>query len=215
MTETLKTNYVKQLLDHVWAFKPNRKSFGGVSYLIVRERGSLLVDAPIFDPATFDVFDELAFPTHIFVTHRDDVAEVDRFREKYGIPIIIHESENDDIPGGADITFGEEYALDDEVLLLHTPGHSPGSSSLLWKRTPGYLFTGDHVIVSRGDPILERFSWTTDWKGQIDSGRKLLTYNFQYIFSGHGGRQFADDAKRKLKGFLDTLNSEGKDENNH
>jgi len=144
MTEVLKTRYVKQLLEHVWAFKPNPRSFGGVSYLLRRTRGNLLVDAPIFDTATCEVFDELGLPTHVFVTHRDDVAEVHRFREKYGVPIIIHESERDEIPGGADITFNDKYKLDEEILLIHTPGHSPGGVSYA---IDDLVFTGDALFL--------------------------------------------------------------------
>ena len=205
MVATASKTIAKQLRDHVWAFKPNPLSYGGVSYLIEREGGNLLVDTPIFESATFDLFRDLGKPSHIFVTHRDDIAEVHRFREKYGIRIIIHESEEMEIPGGADITFDDEHELDGETVILHTPGHSPGSSSLLWKRVPGYLFTGDHVIVSRGNPILERFSWTTNWREQIESAKKLLEYEFQYIFSGHGGRQYAEQGKNRLEQFLNQL----------
>jgi hydroxyacylglutathione hydrolase len=94
--------------------------------------------------------------------HFDHIGGVDAIRKAKGCPVYLHDAEADwltdaklngslnwpDI-GGPVTTEPAEYALDAGMKLqllgktfqvMHTPGHSPGSVSLLWD---GHLFSGD------------------------------------------------------------------------
>jgi hydroxyacylglutathione hydrolase len=94
--------------------------------------------------------------------HFDHIGGVDVIRKAKDCPVYLHDAEADwltepklngslnwpDI-GGPVSTGPAEYALDagmelkllgETFKVLHTPGHSPGSVSLLWK---GHLFSGD------------------------------------------------------------------------
>lgn len=77
--------------------------------------------------------------------------------------------------------------VDDDVSIVHTPGHSPGSISVLWK-PKGVLFTGD------------TYSYTTRWGGRMTGFPRygndqklqskilpqLLKLDWKVIAPGHG-----------------------------
>ena len=136
-----------------------------------------------------------------FLTHRDDVADVEMFREKFGTRLIIHESEEYAVKH-PDITFHDLYEIGGSTI-IHTPGHSPGSSSLYYPEGR-VIFTGDHVTVDRGKPVAENFYWTYNYKLQIKNVHRLLDYDFEYLLAGHGGRWLISNAKNELKGFLES-----------
>ena len=77
--------------------------------------------------------------------HRDHIAGNDRILEATGARLAAHPADvpRADIPltEGTRITIGEE-----SVLILHTPGHTPGSIVL---HPPGALITGDTLFVTR------------------------------------------------------------------
>lgn len=106
-------------------------------------------------------------------THFDHIGGVDELRKWKGCPVYVHDAEADWLTdpkkngsarwpelGGAIVTDPAEYALDDGQTLtllgetfrvFHTPGHSPGSVSLLYGDK---LFSGDvlfRLSVGRAD----------------------------------------------------------------
>src|SRR5207247_6884596 len=110
-------------------------SFGATSYLVRRPDGNVLVDSP---RAAGPLLRRLAEPGGVrwmFLTHRDDVADHARFRERFGCERILH---------SADVTRGtsavelklkgkEPTALDEEALFILVPGHTPGSTCMLYR----------------------------------------------------------------------------------
>src|SRR5437763_4896241 len=60
------------------------KSYGGNSYFIKDPAGNWLVDSPKFVPALVRRLEDLGGVAHIFLTHRDDVADAGRFAEHFG-----------------------------------------------------------------------------------------------------------------------------------
>jgi hydroxyacylglutathione hydrolase len=68
--------------------------------------------------------------------------------------------------------------------VLHTPGHTPGSATLLLDN--GDAFAGD-LLSTTGKPHAQRyFAW--DWALVGTSLRKLQYYRPERVFVGHGGR---------------------------
>jgi len=195
----------KEMLPDVFAFPPNPDSFGGISYLIAGEKSSFMVDVPEYIEQNIEFIHSRPIPEFIFLTHRDDVADAEMFRESFGSKLIIHKSEKYVI-NSPDITFSEYYDVGG-TRIIHTPGHSPGSSSLFF-RGGRIMFTGDHITADRGKPVAEDFSWTFDYELQLKSARKLLEYDFEYILAGHGGRWLIRNAKDQLKIFLQTKQEE-------
>jgi glyoxylase-like metal-dependent hydrolase (beta-lactamase superfamily II) len=87
-----------------------------------------MVDVPEYIENNISFILLHGFPEFIFLTHRDDVADAEMFREKFGTGLIIQESERYAVRN-PNITFRDAFETGD-VTIIHTPGHSPGSSSL-------------------------------------------------------------------------------------
>ena len=191
---------LREILPGIFAFPPNPDSFGGISYLVKSQSGNFMVDVPEYFHRHLEFIESAGVPDFIFLTHRDDVAEAVSFRKKFGSKLIIHESEESAI-GEADIIFGRNYILS-SAEIIHTPGHSPGSSTL-YLREGQVMFTGDHITANRGMPVAEEFSWTYNFGLQLESAWKLLDFEFEYILAGHGGRWLIPNARDRLRQFLE------------
>jgi len=85
----------------------------------------------------------------------------------------------------ADILLQEGQRLDEfgiQAQVVHTPGHTGGSSSLLLQS--GEVFVGD-VVSASGEPHLQRY-YAQDWEQVADSFRKLCRLQPRLIYPGHG-----------------------------
>src|SRR5689334_20780569 len=75
------------------------KSYGAMSHFIRDPGGNWLVDSPRWEPYLVDKFAELGGIKYIFLTHRDDVADADRYARHFGAQRIIHEADRGAAPG--------------------------------------------------------------------------------------------------------------------
>src|SRR5689334_20974212 len=69
------------------------KSYGGASYFVERPEGNWLIDSPKFLPHLVDRFDRMGGIAYIFLTHRDDVAEAEKYAARFSSRRIIHRKE--------------------------------------------------------------------------------------------------------------------------
>lgn len=165
-------------------------SFGATSYLIVRERGNVLVDSPRFTKSLVARIEAMGGVQTMFLTHRDDVADHRKFRGHFHCERILH---RDDVtqatrelevqPSGND-----PVQLDTDLLLIPTPGHTRGSACLLYDQK--YLFTGDHAAWSRrlGQIYAFRDACWYDWNVLRTSMQRLAEHSFEWMLPGHGER---------------------------
>lgn len=172
------------------------------SYLLVRPDGNVLVDVPEFHPALVEWLETLGDLRYIFLTHEDTVGEVDRFQAHFGAEVIMHASEAEAVYLGVDRPFTESFQLFDDLSVLHTPGHTPGSSCLLWHRRGGCLFTGDHLLPVAGRLGPVRYDWTADWDRQLEEARRLLDEPWHHAMPARGADElplgFVPQGKAKL-----------------
>ena len=165
-------------------------SFGAASYLIVRptERGgNVLVDSPRWNRSLATRLTELGGVRTLFLTHVDDVADHERFAAHFGCTRVTHA--DDVVPGIERAIEGEEpVALDPELRVIPTPGHTRGSACLVYRSS--FLFSGDHVAwsPSRGHVYAFRDACWYDWDVQIRSMERLARERFEWILPGHGRR---------------------------
>lgn len=165
-------------------------SYGATSYLIVRPEGNILVDSPRFAGPLVRRIETLGGIKTMFLTHRDDVADHRKFRDHFGCARILHS--RDVTRGTADVEIKLEgempIRLDDEVTFIPTPGHTAGSTSMLYREV--YLFSGDHVWWNseRGRIHASREVCWYDWELQQRSLERLLDYSFAWLLPGHGQR---------------------------
>lgn len=165
-------------------------SFGARSYLIVRPRGNILVDSPRYAAPLVEAIEALGGVRWMFLTHRDDVADHRRFRERFGCERILHR--DDVVAGTRDVEIKLEgdapAAFDGEVTFIPVPGHTPGSTCLLYRRQ--FLFAGDHAWSdAAGERVVasRRVCWY-DWDRQTASMARLADYRFEWLLPGHGMR---------------------------
>lgn len=165
-------------------------SYGARSYLIVRPRGNILVDSPRYAAPLVDRIEALGGVRWMFLTHRDDVADHRKFHERFGCERILHRA--DIVSGTRDVETkldgADPIALDDEVLFIPVPGHTPGSTCLLYRKR--FLCSGDHAW---WDPKRERLAASRsvcwyDWHEQTASMERLADHRFEWLLPGHGMR---------------------------
>ncbi|MCE9595878.1 MAG: MBL fold metallo-hydrolase [Planctomycetes bacterium] len=162
-------------------------SFGAASYLIVRERGNVLVDVPRWNAGLVKRIEALGGVRTLFLTHIDDVADQARFAAHFGAERVMHSG--DAVAGIERVIEGvEPVALDDDLVVVPTPGHTAGSACLIHRAK--FLFSGDHVAWSRSREHVYAFRsacWY-DWPTQIESMERLAAFDFEWILPGHGTR---------------------------
>lgn len=198
---------MKEILPRVYSCEfSSPKTYEANAHLLLSERGNILIDVPEFLPRMLTELDFFGGVRYIFLSHRDDVGDACRFKEQFGARIILHESERGFVPCGVDIAFENDFQFDQEITLIHTPGHTPGSSCLLFNVQGGVLFCGDHLLGNDHGLVRPvRFEWTWSWERQLESARKLLTYPFEMVIPAHASlhQGYIRDGKRALREWLE------------
>ena len=163
------------------------KSYGGNSYFIRRPAGNWLIDSPKFVKPLVRQLEALGGVAHIFLTHRDDVADAERYANHFQSQRIIHREELSSQPGAEVVLNGDgPWELAPGFLAVSTPGHTKGHCVLLYQDR--FLFTGDHLDWDRGGLQLaasEDYCWYS-WPLQAESMRRLADYRFEWVLPGHG-----------------------------
>lgn len=170
-------------------------SYGAASYLIARPEGNILVDSPRFTPPLVKQIEAMGGVRYLYLTHRDDVADHQKFHDHFGCDRILHA---DEISNGTQsveikLTGSDPVQLDPELLIIPVPGHTKGHTVLLYRNR--FLFAGDHLAWSAKQNQLVAFrevcwySWTELQK----SMERLSHYSFEWVLPGHGRRFHADE----------------------
>jgi glyoxylase-like metal-dependent hydrolase (beta-lactamase superfamily II)/ferredoxin len=188
------------------------KSYGGSSYFVRHDAGNWLIDSPKFLPQLVRSFDEAGGLRYIFLTHRDDVADADRYAAQFGAERIIHRAELASQPDSERVLDGDQPTeLAPGFLAIPTPGHTRGHMVLLYGKR--FLFTGDHLAWDRDEQRLTAFRdycWHS-WPAQAKSMARLLDFEFEWVLPGHGQRVHlpADAMARELAELIDRMKVAG------
>lgn len=174
----------------------SEKSYGAASYFIQRPEGNVLVDSPRFAAPLAKRLEALGGVHYMYLTHRDDVADHQHFRDRFGCQRILHA---DDISTGTasveiQLQGPDPVELAPDLLIIPVSGHTKGHTVLLYDKR--VLFTGDHLAWSVRLHQLyafRRFCWYS-WPEQIKSMEQLAGYDFEWVLPGHGRRHHADKA---------------------
>ena len=178
-------------------------------YLIINSENSCLIIDPGEEGSKLinEIEKKNLKPQAILLTHAhfDHIGAVDVIREKYAIPVYIHENEADWLtnpslngstlffagqislkPSGSHLIAGEKKMTigDFDFEVLETPGHSPGSVSYYFKE-------GD--FIASGDALFQGSIGRTDLNGGscrsfINSihNRLLVLPENTVVLPGHG-----------------------------
>lgn len=177
------------------------KSYGGNSYFIRAAGGNWLIDSPKFVKPLVRRLEDLGGVDNIFLTHRDDVADAERFSEHFQSRRILHREELPSQPDAEVVLDGPgPWELEPGFLAISTPGHTKGHCVLLFDDR--FLFTGDHLDWDRDGQALsasEDYCWYS-WPRQAESMGRLADYCFEWVLPGHGQKVYlpADDMRRQV-----------------
>ena len=163
-------------------------SYGANSYFVQHPQGNWLIDSPRYSEHLARELEKLGGVAHIFLTHRDDVADADKWARRFTSQRIIHELERSAQPDAEWIIDGTgPITLAPGFTAIPTPGHTRGHCVLLHDR---FLFTGDHLCWNREQTRLK--AWRSkcwySWPEQIASMAALSAWDFEWILPGHGQR---------------------------
>ena len=168
----------------------SESSFGAWSYFITRpasEGGNILIDSPRFASQLLKRIEAMGGVNQMLLTHKDDVADHNLFRKRFGCERVMHAEDGAARLGIEQVIEGTgPVELDDELLVIPTPGHTRGHVVFLYRKK--FLFTGDHLAWSPRRETLTAFrnvAWYS-WPEQIRSMEKLLSYEFEWVLPGHG-----------------------------
>ena len=143
-------------------------SFGASAWFVTRPDGNLLIDSPRFTEALAGPFAELGGIAHVLLTHRDDVADAQRWAERFGSRVWIHA---DDAVRGAvrhRPPRGRRRRAHHGLARAWWPTRCPGTPAAAWSSssTTSSASRGDSLAWSQGRADLTAFrgacwySWT-------------------------------------------------------
>jgi glyoxylase-like metal-dependent hydrolase (beta-lactamase superfamily II) len=168
----------------------DRSSFGAHSYFAPRTGGNLLFDSPQFTTKLVRPFEEMGGISKILLSHRDDVADADKWAKHFDAEVCIHREDQDAAPFAPRTLVGESASeptdLGDGLTAIPVPGHTKGSVVYLLDNS--YLFTGDSLTWDYEQSAMRAFRdacWYS-WSAQKESLTTLAEYRFNQLFSGHG-----------------------------
>lgn len=183
----------------------SEKSFGANSFFIEHPDGNWLVDSPRYLKHLVAAFEQKGGIAYIFLTHKDDVADAEKYAAHFGAKRIIHRA---DVGAAPDAEWVIEEADSIQVMpqfeVIPVPGHTAGSMALLYKEQ--FLFTGDHLWWDSRQQMLRAPSQLV-WRKRVlmNSIQKLLDYRFEWVLAGHGDRTRlpVDEMRAQLRALVE------------
>jgi glyoxylase-like metal-dependent hydrolase (beta-lactamase superfamily II)/ferredoxin len=166
-------------------------SYGGSSYLITRPEGNVLIDSPRFARTLVGRIEEMGGVALMLFSHRDDVADHEKFHQHFGCRRVIHRADARGIEVEQLMDGQEPVSVDQDILAIPVPGHTRGHVVFLYRNK--FLFTGDHLAWSdnRGGLVAFRDVAWYSWREQTTSMKRLLPIRFEWVLPGHGRRAHA------------------------
>lgn len=165
------------------------RSYGANSFFVKEETGNWLIDSPKFLPFLADQIEKLGGIKYIFLTHRDDVADAQKYAQRFSASRFIHRDDLGAQPDCEMVIEGDAaQAVEENFTIIPVPGHTKGHMVLLYKNK--YLFTGDHLAFDPDAGRLYAFRnhcWYS-WTEQTKSMKRLCDYDFEWVLAGHGDR---------------------------
>ncbi|NEQ43903.1 MAG: MBL fold metallo-hydrolase [Leptolyngbya sp. SIOISBB] len=179
----------------------SEQSYGAASYFIQRPEGNILIDSPRFAAPLVKQLESLGGVRYLYLTHRDDVADHQKFHDRFGCDRLLHA---DDITAGTanielPLAGTNPIELAPDLQIIPVPGHTKGHTVLLYRDR--FLFTGDHLAWSVRLHQLHAFRnycWYS-WSELVESMEKLATYDFEWVLPGHGRRFHADPITMRVQ----------------
>ncbi|HSF67386.1 MAG TPA: MBL fold metallo-hydrolase [Nitrospiraceae bacterium] len=183
----------------------SEKSFGANSFFVQHPDGNWLIDSPRYLKHLVEAFERRGGIAYIFLTHKDDVADAEKYAAHFGAQRMIHRADIEAAPDAEWVIEGvDSIQVMPQFRVIPVPGHTAGSMALLYKDR--FLFTGDHLWWDSAQNMLGAPSRLV-WRKHVlvDSIKKLLDYPFEWVLAGHGDRARlpADEMRAQLQALVE------------
>jgi len=125
----------------------------------------------------------------LLVTHHhvDHIGDVERLRQRHGVPLYAHAATAERLPFGVDHALGDgdELDLGEGIVLraVHTPGHAPGHL-VIHELSSGIAHAGD-MVAGEGSILIEPDD-AGDMGQYLDSLRRLGSLGTTALVPAHG-----------------------------
>jgi len=176
--------------------------FGTNAYVLICQatKDSILVDAP---GEAEEILRQLANtnPRYIVITHShfDHIMVLSELKSELKVPVAVHPEDAAQLPSLPEVELADSDIIDVgqlKIKVLHTPGHTQGSLSLLVGK---YLISGDTIFP--GGP--GKTGTPADFKQIVDS---LVTKIFvlpddTVVYPGHGSPTVLGNEKKEFAVF--------------
>lgn len=175
------------------------------SYLIDEKDFILLVDGPQqLGEEHEDFILHFDKPIKIFMTHDPTAGEAEDLQRKYKATIYLHKKDKNGewLTVKPDKYITDEYQFTKNLRVIHTPGHTPGSSVLLDTNNK-VVFSGDAIGGNKNGDINKLSGPRADTSQMLQSIKKLIKYEFNQILPFHY-EMIRNNAKEKLEKFIST-----------
>lgn len=204
-----------RMTEGVFALGNNAlSSFGAHSYLVARPEGNLMIDSPRFSRRLAAGVDRLGGIAHVLLSHRDDVADADRWADRYGAKVWIGEPDADAAPYATDLlTDSSITPISHGVDAIPAPGHTRGH--ILYHVDGWCLFTGDTLLWNhrRGEFDVTPIQTFHSWSALADTMDRIASLSIEWIFPGHGMWRHIDagEWKRLMSALGPAMRQAGRD----
>jgi glyoxylase-like metal-dependent hydrolase (beta-lactamase superfamily II) len=186
----------------------SKDSYGAHSYFVRRPEGNLLVDSPRYARELVDFFRAAGGVAEVLLSHRDDVADADKYAAAFAARVWIHRDDARAAPYATN-RLTALTGLRPGLLAIPVPGHTKGSVVYLLEER--YLFTGDSLAWSeeRKDLAAFRDACWYSWETLTQSLAELAAYRFEWVLPGHGwsAQLPAEEMKQRLRRLVQRMAS--------
>lgn len=181
--------FPQQLDDAVYRLGYNaRSSWGAHSYTLTRPGGIVMIDAPRWTTKLERWIETAGGLAVILLTHKDDVADAERYARRFGARVFIHDDDAAGVSFSTDHIKGvARTSVLPGITAIPVPGHTRGS--VMYLTDEGHLFTGDSLAWDHRHNAITAFEHACwyDWPTQLLSLAQLTGVVFEWILPGHGG----------------------------
>ncbi|OWU84084.1 hypothetical protein ATO6_13485 [Oceanicola sp. 22II-s10i] len=119
------------------------------AFVLERPQGNVIVyNAPGISEAA-DEIREMGWPECLLMNHHHEAMYG---APRLDLPVWINEADRADVDMAIAGTFSERHMIDDDLEVIPTPGHTPGTTTFLWNNGEHrLLFPGDSLWVQNGE----------------------------------------------------------------
>ncbi len=161
------------------------------TYLLDLKESVLLFDLPTYAEDLEQWLLSFGKPLNAILSHGScGIEDGEIWQEKIGLKVYGHQADENHpwIRMKPDVLFVEMPFFDENVEVIHTPGHSAGSICVLEKTTQS-LFTGDTIYGNKEGKIRdirkENYADYENIEDRLKSCQDLLKYDFKHIYPFH------------------------------